>query len=139
MAILKAKFDDMAAEEIKPAEVDAWLEEHSEWSVASRNRYLALMKLVYRLAEYDEKIEKNPLRKVRQKKENNARERYLNQHEPAETDIGWLKDYTTEESRLRAVIMHDYPEHLAEYTIALETGMRRSEQYGATWENVNFF
>jgi hypothetical protein len=60
MNILQAKFDDMPAEEIKPAEVDAWLEEHTEWSTASRNRYLALMKLVFRLAEYDGKIEKNP-------------------------------------------------------------------------------
>lgn len=139
MNILKAQFDNVPAEEIKPGEIDAWLESHSEWSTASRDRYLALMKLVYRLAEYDGKIEKNPLRKVRQKKENNARDRYLNQHEPAETGVDWLKDCTTEESRLRAVIAHDYPEHMAEYVIALETGMRRSEQYGATWENVNFF
>ena len=88
------------------------------------------MRLTYRLAEYDEKISTNPLRKVRQKKENNARERYLNQYEPAETQIEWLKEYKTEADRLRAVIVHDYPEHLVEYVIALETGMRRSEQYG---------
>jgi hypothetical protein len=33
----------------------------------------------------------------------------------------------TEESRLRTVIVHDYPEHMPEFMIALETGMRRSE------------
>lgn len=35
--------------------------------------------------------------------------------------------------------MHDCPGHLPEFQIALHTGMRRSEQFKATWENVNFF
>ena len=97
------------------------------------------MKLVYRLAEERQRIKYNPARLVRQPKENNERIRYLNQFEPSPTELEYLKPHRDEESRLRAVIRHDYPEHLPEFEIGLHTGMRRKEQYGATWDKVDFF
>jgi len=103
-----------------------------------KNRYIALMKLTYRLAEVAQKIKYNPARLVRQPKENNERIRYLNQYEPAPAQLEYLNDCKDEESRLRAVIQHDCPERLPEFEIALHTGMRRKEQYGATWDKVDF-
>ncbi len=42
-----------------------------------------------------------------------------------------------EESRLRAVILANYPAHMPEFEIALHTGMRPSEQYGLIWSRVD--
>jgi integrase len=121
MAALVDKFGNSAAEEIKPSEIKAWLEERNEWSLATKNRYIALLKLTFRLAEEAQKIKYNPARLVRQQKENNAR-------------IRWLTD--AEETKLRTKIPS---EHLQEFEIALHTGMRKSEQYEkASWENADF-
>lgn len=63
--------------------------------------------------------------------------RFLNQFPPAETELEYLKSYIDEESRLRAVIVKNYPEHMPEFEIALHTGMRPSEQYGLEWARVD--
>ena len=121
MKTLVAKFGNSPAEEIKPHEFRDWLDEHDEWALATKNRYIALLKLTYRLAEERQRIKYNPARLVRQAKENNAR-------------IRWLTD--EEETKLRAAIPSD---HVAEFEIGLHTGMRKSEQYEkAVWENVDF-
>lgn len=99
---------------------------------------MALMKVTYRMAKVAQKIKYNPARLVRQPKENDERIRYLNQYEPAPTQLEYLKDCKDEESRLRAVIQHDCPEHLPAFEVALHTGMRRKGQYGATWDKVDF-
>jgi site-specific recombinase XerD len=120
MTKLVARFGNSVAEEITPPEIKAWLEQHDEWSLATKNRYIALLKLTYRLAEEAQKIKYNPARLVRQLKENNARIRWLTQEE---------------EMKLRAVIP---AEHIAEFEIGLHTGMRKSEQYEkAIWENLD--
>jgi len=53
------------------------------------------------------------------------------------SDFDYLKECPDEESRLGAVIAKNYPEHLPESEIALNTGMRPSEQYGLTWGRVD--
>jgi integrase len=35
------------------------------------------------------------------------------------------------------VILSDYPYHMSEFDIALQTGMRPSEQYGLIWSRVD--
>jgi integrase len=123
MPALVAQFGDRAAEDIAPGEVQQWLDSKSaEWSPATRNRYLALLKLTYRLADEDGKIKVNPARLVRARKEDNERVRYLSD---------------SEESALRAVIAKSYSEHLPELEIALMTGMRQGEQFGLTWNRVD--
>jgi integrase len=64
--------------------------------------------------------------------------RYLNQFEPARTDIDYLKPLKTEEARLRAVIEHDHPEHLPEFALALNTGLRKGSLYSLTWAMVDW-
>jgi integrase len=46
--------------------------------------------------------------------------------------------HTSEEARLRAVILRNYPAHMPEFEIALHTGMRPSEQYRLAWTQVDF-
>lgn len=91
--------------------------------IATRNRYLALMKLMYKLAEADGKIKINPTRLVRQSKEDNGRVRYLSD---------------AEEVTLRTIIQRSYPDHLPEFEVALMTGMRQGEQFSREWHDVDF-
>ena len=141
MGPLLKEFGERPAEKISTEEFEKWLIDEGarrEWSLATKNRYTALLKLTYRLAEKNRKIKTNPVRLVVMRKENNEKIRYLNQYSPLPTKIEYLKGISTEEDRLRKVIATEYAEHLPEFEVALATGMRRSEMYGATWPNVDF-
>ncbi|HLW82618.1 MAG TPA: site-specific integrase [Candidatus Acidoferrales bacterium] len=92
------------------------------WSAATWNRYRAMLSLTYRLAIRNGKLKENPARLVRHRLENNARTRFLSEKE---------------ETALREVISEKCPERIAELDLALNTGLRLSEQYGLTWGNVN--
>ncbi len=138
MAKICTKFGDDIAEEIEPGDIENWLASQVGWTIATRNRYLALIKLTFRLGERDRKIKANPARSVKMQKEDNARVRYLNQFEPIPTKLAYLQHCKDEESRLLTVMRSKHAFHLPEWHIALHTGMRRSEQYGIEWRNVNF-
>ena len=84
---------------------------------------------VYRLGIENGKIIANPAKLPKRRKVSSGRVRFLNQFEPLETSVDYLKPLKTEAQRLRTVIERDCPEHLDEFEIALNTGMRRSEQY----------
>jgi integrase len=138
MPKIQEKFGNWLAEKITPQDIEAWLASKTEWAEATKNRYLSLMKLAYRLAELNGKVRTNPARLVRMHRENNARVRYLNQFKPLPATEDYLKARKTEEARLPAFIEKDYPQHLGELDIALNTGLRRNEQYGLQWKDVNF-
>jgi integrase len=74
---------------------------------------------------------------LKRKHEDNGRVRFLNQLAPAKSEVEYLKSHADEESRLRAVILSDYPYHMPEFEIALHTGMRPSEQYALIWSRVD--
>ena len=65
----------------------------------------------------------NPARLVPQRKEKNARIRFLS---------------TEEERVLRQIVQTKYWSHLPELDLALNTGLRLGEQYGLSWECVDF-
>ena len=115
-------FGQRIAESITPQEVDRWLASH-EWKAATQNRYRALFLLTYRVGTDNGKVNVNPAKLVRQRREDNARIRFLSEQE---------------EYKLREVIANECPHHLPEFEVALNTGMRLSEQYGLTWNNVDF-
>ena len=116
-------FGARAAEDIAPDEIQQWLDSKADvWSPATRNRYLALMKLTYRLAERNGKITLNPVRLVHAGKEANERVRCLSH---------------AEETSIRTVIAKSYSEHLPEFEIAMMTGMRQGEQFVLTWDRVD--
>jgi integrase len=142
MPLIVQHFGNRCANDILPEEIQQWLNataEERDWAQATKNRYLALIKLTYRQAEENRKIKAkdNPARLVKLKKENNARERYLNQFTPMPTKVAYLKDCHDEESRLRRVIAVEYSHHLPEFEIALHCGMRASELYRMQWPHVD--
>ena len=117
-----AEFREKPVDKIKPAEIDGWLSRVTK-TPATSNRYRALFSLIFREAIRNGKAAVNPARLVRQRAENNGRIRFLT---------------AEEESSLREAIRERFPEHEAELTISLGTGMRLSEQYTLTWKNIDF-
>jgi site-specific recombinase XerD len=126
MKPLRDQFGAREADKITPQDLERWLADcadENNWKPATINRSKALLSLVFRLEMENGKVGRNPARLVKRRLENNAPIRFLS-HE--------------EESRLREVIERDCPERLSELEIALNTGIRCGEQYGLTWEFVNF-
>ncbi len=132
---LKDEFGNYAAE-IPVEDLRGWFSEQ-EWQPGTHNRYKSTLSLMFRLAIENKKASTNPARSLKRKREDNGRVRFLNQLAPARTEVEYLKPYADEESRLRAVILADYPAHMPEFEIALHTGMRPSEQYGLIWSRVD--
>ncbi|HWG37120.1 MAG TPA: site-specific integrase, partial [Terriglobales bacterium] len=125
IAVLKKWFGQRTAESVTPEEIERHLSKAAEersWSPATVNRYRNTLSLIYRLGVNNGKVDKNPARLVRARRENNIRIRYLDQFS------------LNEEKRLRKAIP---AEHLPEFEIALQTGMRLSEQYGLRRDAVD--
>jgi site-specific recombinase XerD len=122
MAKLVESFGQRVADSILPQDIERWLSNRVGLKPSTLNRYRALLSLTFRLGMENGKIATNPARLVRQRKENNARTRFL---------------APEEETKLREVILRNCPHHLLELDLALATGLRLSEQYGLTWSNVN--
>jgi site-specific recombinase XerD len=115
-------FGPRVAADIKPQEISDWLDEHTRTS-GTRNRYRACLSLIYRQGIRNGKVAVNPARLVRQRTENNARQRFLS---------------TEEIGRLRAVIAKHFQHHLASFDVGLNTGMRSGEQFMALrWCDVH--
>ena len=87
-------------------------------SHATVNRYMALLKTVYNKAIAWGKTKHNPVQGIKQFKESHR--------------IRFLTD--EEEERLEAVFPKDYWPWLE---VAFHTGMRRSEQFELSWDNIN--
>jgi site-specific recombinase XerD len=121
MNIILKTFGDRIADQIKPSEIDAWLSEH-KCSPATKNRYKNVFGKTFKIALADGKVTSNPARLVEQRPENNARIRFL-------TD--------EEEKKLRDVILRRCPKHIQEFDIALNTGMRKGEQFTLEWPEVS--
>ncbi len=128
IAALRKEFGERPAESIP---IDAFRSFFGAqgWVPGTYNRVRTVLFSVYRLGIENRKVEANAARLLKPRKTSDDRVRFLNQFEPAPTEIEYLKPLETEEARLRAVIEHDFPEQLDELDIALHTGMRRSEQY----------
>ena len=122
MKKLTAWLADRPAEAVTPQDIERWFGTHEKWKPATANRYRAMLSLTYKLGIQNGKIATNPARLVRQLRENNARDRYL---------------LPEEETRLRTAIEKRWPQRLPEIDIAINTGMRRSEQFNAEWSNVD--
>jgi site-specific recombinase XerD len=124
MGKLKAFFGERSAESVKPEEIDRWLSQNTKTG-STANRYRSAMSLAYREAVRNGKVQSNPVRLVRQRKEGSGVIRFLR------------KD---EEITIRNIIDEHYKEKMCELDVALGTGMRLTEQYGKrlTWKQVRF-
>jgi len=144
---IKAELGDWVAAKLRPKDVEAWLDALTNGHVqrgqgrllsdASVNRYRVMLSAVYKRGIKNEKVADNPVRGTSQRKLSN-------------NVIRWLR--SDEELRIRAVIqtrIDDYLEadmplmaahwkhHFCEFVISLQSGMRKGEQYGLQWPEVN--
>jgi integrase len=123
--LIRSGLGSSGVDTITPQQISRWLNKtrrDHDWRPATANRYKALISLAFRLGIENGKCQQNPARMVRRLRENNERIRFLS------------KD---EEKRLRAAIETDHPERMVELDIVLHTGMRKGEQYGLNWEDVD--
>jgi integrase len=120
--IVKKDLGALSAANFRPNDLSKWLREHTQ-TAATHNRYKAFISLCYRVGNENEKVDVNPAKKVRPRKEANSRMRYFSH---------------VEYQKLLGVIRKRFPEHEAEFIVSVMTGMRLSEQYTTTWGQVNF-
>ncbi len=123
MNIILKDFGNSVADEIKPSEIDSWLKAHQNWAPATKNRYKNVFGKTFKIALADGKVSGNPARLVEQRPEKNGRIRFLS---------------AEEEMQLRKAIVQRCPHHMPELDIALNTGMRKGEQYSLEWLQVSF-
>ena len=81
------------------------------------------MSLSYRLGILNRKVTTNPARSVTHRREDNNRVRFLT---------------VEEEKKLRKAIETKWASHLAEFDLAINTGLRKGSQYGLTWDMVDW-
>jgi site-specific recombinase XerD len=118
-------FGGRGAESITPTEIERALTDAADewdWKPATINRHRSLLSLTYRLAIRNRRVKENPVRQVTRRKENNLRVRFLE---------------AEEEITLRAKIRELCPEREPEFDLALNTGMRRNEQWRLRLADVN--
>lgn len=121
VVILRNWFGGRAAESIKPQEIEAEFA-RQPWSPATCNRYRSLLSMIYRVAIHNDRLKENPIRKLAKRRESPGRVRFLE---------------TVEERALRSVIRKSFSVHEDEFDLALNSGMRRNEQYRLRWDDVN--
>ncbi len=136
IGMIKKVFGDRPATSIRPYEIADWLDSLGR-APATVNRYKVTLSSIYRYGKQRDKVQVNPAREVAQQKVNNGIIRYLK---------------PDEEKRLRAVLQKAVDgcgpqneqrrkrlEHrIYELDVALGTGMRKGEQYGLRWSDIDF-
>ena len=126
-------FGDRAAESITTRDLQDWIDEMAEereWTGGTRNRFKSTLSTVFREGMRSGKINVNPARLIRRSKESLGRVRFLSYDE---------------EAKLRKAIAATLPGRIkdegesafAQLDIALHTGMRKSEQFSAMWNQVD--
>jgi len=126
-------FGDRIAESITTRELQDWVDEMAEgreWTGGTQNRFKSSLSTVFREGMRAGKVSVNPARLIRRSKESLGRVRFLSYEE---------------EAKLRKVIALNLPGRIndegksafAQLDVALHTGMRKSEQFTATWEQVD--
>lgn len=116
----KEFFGDTPLSQIKKRDVERFRTVLlNEFSEATANRYIALLKTLFNKAMEWNKCDHNPAMGIKLFKE---------QHR-----VRFLSD--EEEKNLNAKVN---PQYWLWIEIALHTGMRRSEQFSLMWDNINF-
>jgi len=123
---LKDWFGSYPAEELTPQEIEKTLAraaDKAKWAPSTFNHYRSLMSLSYRLGIQNRKVSSNPVRSVTHRREDNNRVRFLS---------------AEEEQKLRKVIEAKWASHMPELDLAINTGLRKGNMYGLTWEMVDW-
>lgn len=119
--LMVGAFGDRHVEELRAGDVEHWLAARSvATSPSTANRSVQFLRRTIRRAVRDGLVAADPTAGVKLLREPPGRVRYLT---------------SEEETRLRAEMPPD-PWLLVEF--AIHTGLRRAEQFGLRWENVDF-
>ena len=133
---IKKVFGNRPASSIRPYEIADWLDSLGR-APATVNRYKVTLSSIYRYGKQRDKVQVNPAREVAQQRLSNGIIRYLKPEE---------------EKRLRTVLQKAVdacgPQNeqrqkrlqhrIYELDVALGTGMRKGEQYGLCWSDIDF-
>lgn len=114
-------FGKLKADEITPAQIASYFASRTDLKPATLNRYRSTMSMIFAEGIRNGKTGINPARSVRLRKEDNARIRFLT---------------FDEEALIRRHIHSRCPVHEPAFTVAIETGMRMSEQHLLEWKDV---
>lgn len=132
---LSACFGRMAARNVTSDKIEVFLrtlfEPHTMGrgkkprpaSPSTANRYRALLSSIFSHGVRHGLIDKNPVASVERFREPEGRVRFLD-------DV--------EERALREKIAGAHPGHVFEFDLALQSGMRRGEQWGLEWSDIDF-
>jgi integrase len=126
LELAEDEFGARVADSISPQELGQWLADMTDersWTAATRNRVKAAISKAYKLGMDNTKVHTNPARFVPHKKENPGRLRFLSEEE---------------ESRFRQVTMANRPHCIYQFDLAMNTGMRKGEQFTVEWDQVDF-
>ncbi len=151
--LIRAAFGERVADSIRPHEISTWLlsmkkrtrgvrngssrQTDQPISGGTSNRLKSTFSSLYQRGKHHDKVHTNPVRDVKQRRTGGGIVRFL------------LPD---EENRLRAVLQakvnacspqqpklrQQALHRIYELDVALGTGMRKGEQYGLQWKDVDF-
>ena len=116
-------FGTTAIDDITPQMIKAYLDKRDDLTKTTINRYRGTLSMIFQEAIRNGKAKANPARLVRLHREDNSRVRFITY---------------PEEAIIREIIRHRCAIHEPEFTLALETGMRRGELYALEWDRVDF-
>jgi len=136
IGLIKERFGDRPAASIRPYEIADWLDSVGR-APATVNRYKVTFSSIYRYGKQRDKIQVNPTREVSQHKLNNGVIRYLQPEEETRLRAvlqGEIDACGLQNERRRKRLLH----RIYELDVALGTGMRKGEQYGLRWTDIDF-
>ena len=126
-------FGNRIAESITTREFQDWVDEMAEereWTGGTQNRFKSSLSTVFREGMRAGKVSVNPARLIRRAKESLGRVRFLSYNEEAK-----LRKAIA--ANLPGRIKDDGESAFAQLDVALHTGMRKSEQFTPTWDQVD--
>ena len=136
IGVIREKFGDRPAASIRPFEIADWLDSLDK-APATINRYKVTLSSIYRYGKQRDKVQVNPAREIRQMKLNNGVIRFLKPEEENRLRAVLQKAVDAcgpQNERRRKRLLH----RIYELDIALGTGMRKGEQYGLRWSDIDF-
>ena len=133
---IKQDFGHRPAASIRPYEISDWLDSLGR-APATVNRYKVTFSSIYRYGKQRDKVQVNPAREVQQQRLSGGVVRYLKPEEERRLRNVLQKpidECGPQNDRRKKRLQH----RIYELDIALGTGMRKGEQYGLRWIDIDF-